>query len=38
LPGLLENVDLKTRRRMRMQQDGAAPHYTRRVIWQLSKL
>lgn len=27
LPGLLEDVDLATRARMWLQQDGAAPHY-----------
>jgi len=27
LPEMLENVDLMTRRRMWLQQDGAAPHY-----------
>ncbi|EFN63829.1 hypothetical protein EAG_00111, partial [Camponotus floridanus] len=31
LPGLLEDVDLETRRRMWMQLDGAAPHYARIV-------
>ena len=27
LPGLLENVDLTTRQRMWLQQDGAPPHF-----------
>ena len=27
LPGLLENVDLATRQRMWLQQDGAQPHF-----------
>ena len=27
LPGLLENVDLATRQRMWLQQDGALPHF-----------
>ena len=27
LPGLLENVDLATRQRMWLQQDGAPPHF-----------
>jgi len=31
LPGLLENVDLATRLRMWLQQDGAAPHYANDV-------
>lgn len=31
LPGLMEDVDLQTRRRMWFQQDGAAPHFARIV-------
>ena len=31
LPAMLENVDLHTRQQMFIQQDGAPPHYSRRV-------
>ena len=31
LPGLMEDVDLETRRRMWLHQDGAPPHFARIV-------
>ena len=32
LPGLMEDVDLETRRRMWLQQDGAPRHFAR-IVW-----
>jgi len=38
LPQFLEDVDLATRQRLWMQQDGASPHYARNVRSTLNQM